>query len=123
MHLSVARLCLDCQEIHDQDRCPVCTSEAFGFMTRWLKVDEGQSQKAIAPQRATQSSKIETYRQILQPPARRSKTGRWLRNGGLAFAVGYLARWGWQVASQRSPSPARRPLQPVDEKNARQTSR
>ncbi len=101
MHLSVARLCLDCQEIHEQDRCPICTSEAFGFMTRWVKVDGPQRApghvKPVEP-----SSKVDSYRQILNPTPQRSLAARWLRKGGLVVAAGYLARWGWQIASEHT---------------------
>jgi hypothetical protein len=36
MQLNVARLCLDCEEVHDAQRCPVCASETFGYLTRWV---------------------------------------------------------------------------------------
>ena len=31
MKLVVARLCLDCDEVHDEERCPTCASEVFAF--------------------------------------------------------------------------------------------
>ena len=31
-------MCLDCEEVHEQQRCPVCASEAFAFVTRWVPV-------------------------------------------------------------------------------------
>src|SRR5262245_66122739 len=104
MHLSVARLCLDCQEIHADDRCPVCTSEAFGFMTRWVKLDAAtRSPKHKDP--AAESSRLEDYRQILNPTPRRSPAARWLRKGGMVVAAGVLARWGWQLASEQRRVP------------------
>lgn len=103
MHLSVARLCLDCQEIHDGDRCPVCTSEAFGFVTRWVKVDAAPRRRP-KDQQATDSSRVDNYRQILNPQPKRSAAARWLRKGGLLVAAGYLARWGWQIATQNTRS-------------------
>ena len=36
VQLNVARVCLDCEEIHDSQRCPVCASETFAFLTRWV---------------------------------------------------------------------------------------
>ena len=36
MRLAVARLCLDCEEVHDGDRCPVCGSETFAFLKKWV---------------------------------------------------------------------------------------
>jgi hypothetical protein len=103
MHLGVARLCLDCHELHEHDRCPACTSEAFAFITRWIKVED------VAPRTPTQRDntstaveKIDTYRQILQPRASGSRAGKWLRNGGLLVAAGYVARWGWHLAGRRT---------------------
>src|SRR5688500_9075125 len=35
MQLNVARLCLDCEYLHDARRCPMCASGTFAYMTRW----------------------------------------------------------------------------------------
>jgi len=104
MHLSVARLCLDCQEIHEGDRCPVCTSEAFGFMTRWVKIDDAPARVSPHEKSAGRPSKVDSYRQLLNPTPQRSRTARWLRKGGLVVAAGYLARWGWQIAADHTRS-------------------
>ena len=101
MHLSVARLCLDCHEIHDQDRCPVCTSEAFGFMTRWIDVEAPSRPDAPQP-KPPASPRLESYRRILNGPKPPSTAARWLRNGGVLVVAGYLARWGWQIANQHT---------------------
>ena len=108
MHLSVARLCLDCQEIHADDRCPVCTSEAFGFITRWVKLDAAPRSYSRKDRDAA-SSKVDDYRQILNPAPERSRAARWLRKGGLVVAAGVLARWGWQLASEQRRPPVREP--------------
>jgi hypothetical protein len=34
MQLRTARLCLDCDHVHETQQCPVCASEALAFMTR-----------------------------------------------------------------------------------------
>ena len=36
MNLRDARLCLDCEELHTEERCPVCASEASCFLIRWI---------------------------------------------------------------------------------------
>ena len=100
MHLSVARLCLDCQEIHSDDRCPLCTSEAFVFITRWVKVD-AQSRSVPKDEAAANAARVDNYRQILNPSHKRSTAARWLRKGGLVVAAGVLARLGWQIAAHR----------------------
>jgi hypothetical protein len=40
MQLRVARLCLDCENLHVEDRCPVCGSETFAFLSTWLPSEE-----------------------------------------------------------------------------------
>jgi hypothetical protein len=36
MQLNVARLCLDCEEVHSSQSCPTCASETFAYLTRWV---------------------------------------------------------------------------------------
>ena len=40
MQLRRARLCQDCGEIHDAQRCPVCASESFAYLTQWVPAPE-----------------------------------------------------------------------------------
>lgn len=40
MQLRVARLCLDCEELHNDNRCPRCASESYAFLSAWLHVEE-----------------------------------------------------------------------------------
>ena len=40
MQLRTARLCLDCEELHEENTCPVCASEMFAFLTRWVPAEE-----------------------------------------------------------------------------------
>jgi hypothetical protein len=40
MQLRVARLCLDCEELHTENRCPRCISEHYAMLTMWLPVEE-----------------------------------------------------------------------------------
>ena len=40
MQLRNARLCLDCEELHEEQHCPVCASESFAFLAKWIPVDE-----------------------------------------------------------------------------------
>jgi hypothetical protein len=39
----MARLCLDCEEVHDAQQCPVCASETFAYLTRWVAAPERRS--------------------------------------------------------------------------------
>lgn len=40
MQLRVARLCLDCEELHVGSTCPVCASERYAFLSMWLPSEE-----------------------------------------------------------------------------------
>jgi hypothetical protein len=40
MQLRVARLCLDCEELHVADVCPVCASDRYAFLSTWLPSEE-----------------------------------------------------------------------------------
>ena len=73
MQLRTARLCLDCEEVHDEQHCPVCASDSFAYLSRWVPVDERR-----ATRRAPQQPDAE--------PRRRS-TGRWVAGGAMGLAA------------------------------------
>lgn len=43
MQLRVARLCLDCEDVHEGQQCPVCASETFAYLSRWVPAPERRS--------------------------------------------------------------------------------
>jgi len=72
MQLRVARLCLDCEELHNAATCPRCASEAYAFLSNWLPVDERRKWRRPAP--AAQAGPW-----WAQTPAEFVRTfGRWL---------------------------------------------
>ncbi len=81
MQLRGARLCLDCEEIHAEDRCPVCASDAFAFLTRWIPAVERRGATRPPPQAA--------------PPARRNY--RLVKNGAIGVALVAAGRWLWRA--------------------------
>ncbi|RPI54982.1 MAG: hypothetical protein EHM55_09245 [Acidobacteria bacterium] len=99
----MARLCLDCHEVHEYERCPACTSEAFAFITRWITLENGA---ARMPARRNDTpdavEKIDTYRQILHAKPGSSRARTWLRTGSLLVVAGYMARWGWRIANRQT---------------------
>ena len=48
MQLRKARLCIDCEELHDQWQCPVCASETFAFLTQWMPAPERRKKPRAA---------------------------------------------------------------------------
>jgi hypothetical protein len=94
MQLRTARLCLDCEEVHDAQRCPVCASESFAFLSRWVPV----------PDREPASRPPETPppvgRERLEAPGGRAK-GRVLTGGLLGITT--LGIVGWLLGRRGDP--------------------
>jgi hypothetical protein len=90
MKLRDARLCLDCDEVHRDSMCPVCGSESFAYLSRWVPApDTGR-----APRPAT-SEQADVFRELLtgegHPPNRRL-----LKRGLLGLTALGLAGWAWR---------------------------
>src|SRR5580700_7847847 len=106
MRLGVARLCLDCEEVHDADRCPVCGSETFAFLKRWVtpaaplpKAVPPAGQDIPATERVEQvNAQVDAYEQLLKPDGPRSRKGkgRLIAHGALGLAVLGAARLAWR---------------------------
>lgn len=117
MHLRRARLCLDCEEVHDEQHCPRCASDQFTFLTRWVPVPDGRKRPRTVVE---PSPELETYRQIRQgvaPPRRGRMLSRALVGLGAAGLAGLVfgatrARGGGQAGEPGSYDP---PPNGVDE--------
>jgi hypothetical protein len=99
MQLNVARLCLDCQEIHEGAACPACGSESFAYITRWIPAADRQVSARPAPP----PNDVETYRQLLAADAGQPKNNRWLKRGALVAAVS-VAGWLWRRGPDNAPA-------------------
>ena len=75
MELRNARLCLDCEEVHEEPRCPICGSETFSFISRWVPAATGDRRP-----RKTTSQEADVYRQLIASEGP-SRTGRLLKRG------------------------------------------
>jgi hypothetical protein len=115
MRLVNARLCLDCEEVHDQQHCPVCSSESFAFMTRWVTpsdtvVAEANSNRSGRPadqvdrrQQLDKREQVDAYKQILNPTTVQPRRGRMVAGGALGLALLGVARMIWRAAPNPRP--------------------
>ncbi len=114
MKLVNSRLCLDCEEVHEEQHCPICGSESFAFMTRWVTpADTAAEPPAQQPRppdggerrkQLVRREQVDAYRQILNPtpPARR---GRMVAGGALGLALIGVARMLWRATPEKTPNP------------------
>lgn len=97
MQLRSARLCLDCDEVHDAQQCPSCASESFAFITRWVPVPDRPDRPPTRPRSSEVSSPeaLGAYREMLHPGEKRG-TWRTIRRGAMGLALFGLAGWVWR---------------------------
>jgi hypothetical protein len=118
MQLRTARLCLDCEEIHDGQECPRCASETFAYISRWVPAPERRTGQARPPLEPSPDAAV--YRQLMVADAVRPKAGRLLKRGAVGLAAISLARWMWRRWSSIShgeepePGPRRHPPKAPD---------
>jgi hypothetical protein len=93
MQLRDARLCLDCDDVHQDASCPACGSESFAFVSRWIPQPEGRR-----PPRPTSSPQAEVYRELLSGDRTDSATRRLLKRGILGLTALGLAGWAWRTS-------------------------
>ena len=79
VQLRNARLCLDCEEIHELQQCPTCASETFVYLARWIPVEERRARRRVRP--APQKQPVAT---------------RWAKRGAVGLAALALSGWLWQ---------------------------
>jgi hypothetical protein len=120
MQLRNARLCLDCEEIHDGVQCPLCASETFAFIKRWVPAPERRS-GSRAPEEPGKET-LEAYRTILHAPEKRpATTWRLVKGGAVSLAFLAAAGWLWQRSNaSRSESPAGADKKPPSRDPAKQ---
>ncbi len=101
MQLRTARLCLDCEEIHDAQQCPVCASEIFAYISRWVPAPERRA--GPRPQQPSESSTLRSSR-TSSPP---SRGGRLLKGSVVGLTAVGLA--GWFFGRRPGPSNGPKP--------------
>jgi hypothetical protein len=104
MQLRNARLCLDCEEVHDAAHCPVCASESMAFISRWVPAPERRARPR--PPEPVDPEGLETYKELLDD--RRQAQWRVVRQGAMGLALFGVAGWLWQRRdSQGTPTGTR----------------
>jgi len=97
MQLRVARLCMDCEEVHDAQTCPVCGSETFAYISRWIPAPERRRR----PRTPETPDTVNTYRELLSPTTSGPPgVARWLRRGAVGLAAVTAVGWAWQRRSR-----------------------
>lgn len=90
MQLRTARLCLDCEEVHDAMRCPSCASETFTYISRWIPAPERRRMP-----RPSTSPEAEMYRSLVaKEPVAAPGSGRRMLKGGVVGLTA-LGLVGW----------------------------
>jgi len=110
MRLDDARLCLDCEEIHEEQECPACGSEVFAFLTRWIQSTspakpKGKPGKAPATAQDSQTAEqLAAWREItVGPTAAPGKGKKMVSRSLLGLAAMGLAGWAWAKTSSKDP--------------------
>ena len=110
MQLRNARLCLDCEEVHESQQCPLCASETFVFITRWVPAPERrQKPRSSAP---PPSPDVDTYRELLNQQDD-SAGWRFVKRGAMGLALFGVASLVFRNRDGRKddadhPGPSRR---------------
>ena len=97
MQLHAARLCIDCQEIHESQMCPVCSSESFAYISRWVPAPE----RRVQPRPTPPAPEVEVYRQLLSADSAKPAS-RWLKRGVFGMAALGAAAYAWKRSSNDS---------------------
>lgn len=105
MQLRSARLCLDCEELHEDPQCPVCTSEAFVYITRWIPVDARRTRKRAVPR-----------------PANAPRVSTFVKGGAVGLAVLAAARWLLHTPADAAGGGSARTTGPAADETADGTS-
>lgn len=97
MQLRTARLCLDCEEVHDAGQCPVCASETFSYLSRWIPSDERRRRPRVDMPRepAQAEGEVDAYRRLSTGDIAQGKGRQLLKRGVVGLAAVGVVGWLW----------------------------
>jgi hypothetical protein len=103
MQLHNARLCLDCDEIHQEPQCPVCASESFAFIKRWVQAPERRSRPRPPKTDGAGRETVSTYKELLAA-SQESRLTTWqlVRGGAVSLALLGAAGLIWRRSAHTS---------------------
>jgi hypothetical protein len=111
MQLRTARLCIDCEEVHDALRCPVCASETFTYLVRWIPTDDRRRASAPAQEPAQPAASVpadvEMYRRLTTGETTQPRGMQLLKKGVVGLAAVGVVGWLWG-RKDAAPTIARR---------------
>ena len=97
MQLRNARLCLDCDEIHEEPHCPICASESFAFIKRWVPASERRARQRPPEVDGEHRETVATYKELLSANEEpRLTTWQLVRGGAVSLALLGAAGWVWR---------------------------
>ena len=103
MQLRIARLCLDCEELHVADACPICASERYAFLSAWLPSEERRRWRRPAPAFAPEPHGVRRIVRVI---------ARWFNNEPgdaprpRTRAADHVPRFGFEPPIQNPKKPA-----------------
>jgi hypothetical protein len=103
MQLRVARLCLDCEELHVDNACPACASEHYAFLSNWLPSEERRRRRRPVQTPGESDRRVAAVTRLL---------GRWFRRQGVP-AQGPMTRASDRVVRLDFEQDVRRPASPA----------
>jgi hypothetical protein len=80
---------MDCEELHDQQQCPLCASESFAYVSRWVPVRERRFQ----PRPPGSSGGGDQSSSAAVQPAQKNRTATY---GVMGLALAGVAGWWWK---------------------------
>jgi hypothetical protein len=104
MQLRNARLCLDCDEVHEEAKCPICASESFAFLKRWVPASERRARPRPPEVDGAHRETIATYKELIaasQDQEERLTKWQLVRGGAVSLAILGAAGWMWRRNAQQ----------------------